>query len=81
MTTDPIRGVLDNRPGWDFSDLPALLLDCSLRKPPKQIDTPGRVNITLLGIGTRRVAVETIRAIEGEVATSGGSDPAPDATQ
>lgn len=80
MTTDPIREMLDNRPGRDFTDLRAVLVNCSLNKSAERIDTAGRVDIKISEMGPRRVAVETIRAIDGEVATSGGSDPAADAT-
>ena len=80
MTTDPIREMLDNRPRRDFSDLRAVFINCSLDKSAERIDTPGRADITISEKETRRAAVETIRAIDGEVATSGGSDPAADAT-
>jgi len=66
-TAQPERGH-DESP-WDFSDLSALFINCTLKRSPEPSHTQGLADKAIAIMREQGVAVETIRAIDHEIAT------------
>jgi len=64
MTDDPSA----NQDRWDFSDLSALFINCTLKKSPEVSHTQGLMDISAHIMQTQGVAVETTRAIDYDIA-------------
>jgi multimeric flavodoxin WrbA len=54
---------------WDFSDLKALFINCTLKKSPAKSHTDGLVAIAQTIMEKNKVKVDQIRAIDHEIAT------------
>jgi multimeric flavodoxin WrbA len=54
---------------WDFSDLRALFVNCTLKRSPERSHTEGLARRSISVFEGNGVAVETIRAIDHELAT------------
>jgi multimeric flavodoxin WrbA len=54
---------------WDFSDLKALFLNCTLKKSPEMSHTDGLVRISRAIMERNGVSVEEIRAVDHDIAT------------
>ncbi len=54
---------------WDFSDLKALFINCTLKRSPAVSHTDGLVRIARAIMEKNKVAVEEIRAIDHDIAT------------
>jgi multimeric flavodoxin WrbA len=54
---------------WDFSDLNALFLNCTLKKNPELSHTQGLIDIAAAIMVKNRVSVEVLRPIDFEIAT------------
>ena len=54
---------------WDFSDLRALFINCTLKKSPEKSHTDGLVAIAQTIMERNGVAVETLRAVDHDIAT------------
>ena len=54
---------------WDFSDLRALFINCTLKKSPEQSHTEGLVAIAAQIMERKGVAVERLRALDFDIAT------------
>jgi len=54
---------------WDFSDLHALFINCTLKKSPQKSHTDGLVRIAAAIMEKNGVAVERIRAVDHEIAS------------
>ncbi len=54
---------------WDFSDLRALFLNCTLKKSPELSHTEGLMNISRAIMEKNGIAVELLRPIDHEIAT------------
>src|SRR3954470_19151982 len=54
---------------WDFSDLRALFINCTLKRSPEVSHTQGLADRSIAIMREHGVAVETIRAIDHEIAT------------
>ena len=54
---------------WDFSDLRALFLNCTLKKSPELSHTEGLMNISRAIMEKNGIAVEVLRPIDHEIAT------------
>ncbi len=54
---------------WDFSDLSAVFINCTLKKSPEQSHTQGLMDISMEIMRRNGVAVEGIRAIDHPIAT------------
>jgi multimeric flavodoxin WrbA len=54
---------------WDFSDLKAVFLNCTLKKSPQQSNTDGIIAISQKIMTKHGVQTETIRVIDHDVAT------------
>jgi multimeric flavodoxin WrbA len=54
---------------WDFSDLRALFINCTLKRSPEQSHTRGLADRSIAVFEANGVSVETLRAIDHEIAT------------
>lgn len=62
---------------WDFSDLRALFLNCTLKRSPEQSHTEGLIDISKAIMEKNGIAVEVLRPVDHEIA----SGVYPDMTQ
>jgi multimeric flavodoxin WrbA len=53
---------------WDFSDLKAVFINCTLKKSPEMSHTEGLIKISQAIMEKNKVAVELIRAVDYEIA-------------
>ncbi|NNL47036.1 MAG: flavodoxin family protein, partial [Acidimicrobiia bacterium] len=53
---------------WDFSDLKALFINCTLKKSPQQSHTQGLMDIAIAIMEKNGVSVENIRAVDHDIA-------------
>jgi len=53
---------------WDFSDLKALFLNCTLKKSPDLSHTEGLMNISKAIMETNNVSVEMLRPVDYDIA-------------
>ncbi|MBT8214923.1 MAG: flavodoxin family protein, partial [Acidimicrobiia bacterium] len=53
---------------WDFSDLKALFINCTLKKSPELSHTQGLIDISTAIMDLNGVATETIRAVDFDIA-------------
>jgi multimeric flavodoxin WrbA len=54
---------------WDFSDLKALLINCTLKRSPEVSNTQGLADLALAIFEANGVQVEVIRAVDHDIAT------------
>lgn len=54
---------------WDFSDLKALFLNCTLKRTPEKSHTQGLIDISRAIMEKNGIAVEVIRPIDHQIAT------------
>jgi NADPH-dependent FMN reductase len=54
---------------WDFSDLRALYINCTLKRSPEVSHTQGLADLSIAIMERNGVAVQTIRAVDHEIAT------------
>jgi multimeric flavodoxin WrbA len=54
---------------WDFTDLRALFINCTLKRSPEQSHTRGLADRSIAVFEANGVSVETIRAVDHEIAT------------
>ena len=54
---------------WDFSDLSALFVNCTLKRSPEVSHTQGLADIAIEIMRSQGVAVDTVRAIDHDIAT------------
>src|SRR5919206_4309072 len=54
---------------WDFSDLRALFINCTLKRSPEVSHTQGLTDKSIAIMEQHGVAVDTIRAIDRDIAT------------
>jgi len=54
--------------GWDFSDLRAVFLNCTLKKSPRISNTEGLLNVSKAIMEKQGVSVEMIRPVDLEIA-------------
>src|SRR3954468_25113312 len=59
---------------WDFSDLSALYINCTLKRSPEVSHTQGLADLSIAIMERSGVAVETIRAVDHEIATGVSPD-------
>jgi len=61
----------ESRP-WDFSDLKALFLNCTLKRSPELSHTEGLVNLSQAIMEQNGVWVEVLRTVDYDIATAFG---------
>ena len=54
---------------WDFSDLKALFINCTLKKSPEMSHTQGLMDISIEIMRKHGVEVDTIRAVDHDIAS------------
>src|SRR5215208_7157203 len=54
---------------WDFSDLSAIYLNCTLKRSPEQSHTRGLADRSIGIMGRNGVAVDVVRAVDHDIAT------------
>src|SRR4051794_36047760 len=59
---------------WDFSDLRALFINCTLKKSPEPSNTQGLADLAISIMKKNGVGVEVIRAVDRDIATGVYSD-------
>ncbi|MGH9135132.1 MAG: flavodoxin family protein [Ilumatobacteraceae bacterium] len=70
MTTlNPQQEALCQQSTWDFSDLRALFINCTLKRSPGTSHTQGLADISIEIMRRQRVAVDVVRAIDLDIAT------------
>ena len=65
----PKQADLCRQTQWDFSDLRALFINCTLKRSPEQSHTQGLADISMEIMRRQGVTVEVIRAVDHEIAT------------
>ncbi len=53
---------------WDFSDLKALFLNCTLKKSPEMSHTRGLIDISKAIMEKNKISVEVLRPIDHNIA-------------
>ncbi len=53
---------------WDFSDLKALFINCTLKKSPQVSNTEGLMNVAKAILEANGVGVEVVRAVDHDIA-------------
>ena len=69
MTLTPMQEELCAQSRWDFSDLRALFINCTLKRSPEVSNTEGLAAISMEIMRRQGVEVESIRAIDHDIAT------------
>ncbi len=54
---------------WDFSDLNALFINCTLKRSPEVSNTSGLAQLAVAIMERNGITVETIRAVDHQIAT------------
>src|SRR5262249_52938391 len=54
---------------WDFSDLRALFINCTLKRSPETSNTQGLADISIEIMRRQGVTVDVVRAIDRDIAT------------
>ena len=54
---------------WNFSDLSALFINCTLKRSPELSHTQGLADISMEIMRRQGVTVEAIRAVDHDIAT------------
>ena len=69
VTLNAMQEELCNQSRWDFSDLRALFVNCTLKRSPEISNTEGLASISMEIMRRQGVTVESIRAIDRNIAT------------
>ena len=54
---------------WDFSDLRAMYINCTLKRSPEVSNTQGLIDVSTAIMRTHGVTVEVLRAVDHDIAT------------
>ena len=69
MTLNPMQEELCRQSQWDFSDLSAFFINCTLKRSPEVSHTEGLAGISIEIMRRQGVAVDSLRAIDQDIAT------------
>ncbi len=69
MTLNEKQEALCTQSQWDFSDLRALFINCTLKKSPERSNTQGLIDISGEIMRRQGVTVEEVRAVDHDIAT------------
>jgi multimeric flavodoxin WrbA len=69
VTLNDKQEALCGQSMWDFSDLRALFINCTLKRSPEQSHTQGLIDIAAEIMQRQGVAVGHVRAIDHDIAT------------
>ena len=65
----PCKKTLCRQSQWDFSDLRAMFINCTLKRSPEISNTEGLASISMEIMRRQGVTVDAVRAIDHEIAT------------
>src|ERR687886_3101617 len=65
----PKQEELCHQSQWDFSDLRALFINCTLKRSPEQSHTQGLADRSVEIMRRQGVTVDVIRAVDHDIAT------------
>ena len=65
----PVHERLAQESRWDFTDLRAVFVNCTLKRSPEVSHTQGLADLSVAIMERNGVAVEAIRAVDHEIAT------------
>ncbi|MGZ6695258.1 MAG: flavodoxin family protein [Solirubrobacteraceae bacterium] len=65
----PLQAQLAAASPWDFSDLRALFVNCTLKRSPEASNTQALAEIAIAIMRANGVAVDVIRAVDHDIAT------------
>ena len=65
----PQQEELCQQSRWDFSDLRAIFINCTLKRSPEQSHTQGLADRSMEIMRRQGVAVESVRAVDHDIAT------------
>lgn len=68
-TLDPRQAQLCEQSGWDFSDLRALFVSCTLKRSPEASNTEGLASRSIAIMRRLGVRVDLVRAVDYRIAT------------
>ncbi len=74
MTLNAQQEELCSQSQWDFSDLKALFINCTLKKSPEVSNTQGLIDIASEIMSRQGVTVDHVRAIDHDIATGVWTD-------
>ncbi len=68
MTLNPLQTKHCESSTWDFSDLKAVFLNCTLKRSPELSHTEGLIRIARAILEANRVTVDVIRPVDHQIA-------------
>ena len=69
MALNEMQEALCSQSEWDFSDLRALFINCTLKKSPEVSNTQGLIDISSEIMTRQGITVEECRAVDHDIAT------------
>src|SRR4051794_25170678 len=69
MNLNAIQQQWSEKSTWDFSDLRALVINCTLKRSPEISHTQGLADLAIAILAANDVHVDVIRAIDHDIAT------------
>jgi multimeric flavodoxin WrbA len=69
QTVTKEQEVMNQQTRWDFSDLRALFINCTLKRSPEVSNTRGLADISMEIMRRQGVTVDVVRAIDHDIAT------------
>jgi multimeric flavodoxin WrbA len=69
LTVSEEQEAMDQQTRWDFSDLRALFINCTLKRSPEVSNTRGLADISMGIMRRQGVRVDVVRAIDHHIAT------------
>src|SRR3954452_24486416 len=69
MTLTPMQEEMASQSSWDFSDLRALFINCTLKRTPERSHTEGLADLSMEIMRRQGVTVDAVRAIDHDIAT------------
>ena len=69
MTLNAMQEELCQQSQWDFSDLRAMFINCTLKRSPEISNAQGLASISMEIMRRQGVTVDAVRAIDHEIAT------------
>jgi len=69
MNLNAMQEELCQQSRWDFSDLRALFINCTLKRSPELSNTEGLASISMEIMRRQGVSVDSIRAVDRDIAT------------
>jgi hypothetical protein len=67
MTMTERNDELARRSKWDFSDLQALFISCTLKRSPEPSNTEGLARLSMDVMRRNRVHVDLVRAVDRDI--------------